>query len=374
MKKDALQYANCWEDADILLLALNVRTNGTYLSVSSAGDNTLSLLTQSPSMVVAVDISGAQLASLELRKAAFSRLSYEMLLQFLGIKNGIDRLEVYSGIRSEMSQDSKRYWDGHKADLMNGPIHSGKLERYFTLLRTYVLPLIHNRKRVLKLLTPKSEDDRRTYYHEQWNNSRWRMMFQLFLHRVPMRFVSPNPDLFKSKNCDFSKQMYLRAEHALSVLPVHANAYLEYILTGNYQQSLPFYLRHENYERIRKNLDKLVIFRGGVHSALKHYQRVVFDGFNLSNIFEDMSYDQYQKELQLILNSSGRGTRLVYWNQIVDRRCPEHLVDRLLPDRARALELFAQNQTFFYKALIIEEVLGGSRTSLPGDNPQSPAH
>ena len=42
MKKDVLQYANCWEDADIILSALNVKKDRKYLSVSSAGDNTLS--------------------------------------------------------------------------------------------------------------------------------------------------------------------------------------------------------------------------------------------------------------------------------------------------------------------------------------------
>ena len=317
-------------------------------------------------MVVAVDINDAQIASLELRKAAFSRLSYETVLQFLGVKNGVDRLEVYRNIRNEMSSDSRRFWDDHTEYVKKGPIHSGRLEGYFHLLRRYVLSLIHNKKRVLELLTPKSGEDRSNFYREQWNNSRWRIMFELFLHRFLMRIVSPNPDLFKSKTCDFSKRMYLRAEHALSILPVHANPYLEYILTGNFRQALPVYLRPENFEHIRGNLDKLVICKGSVQKALRVYKNVMFDGFNLSNIFEDMSYDQYREELQLILNSSKKGTRLVYWNQIVDRHCPEHLKNRLSSEEEKAQELFAQNKTFFYKALFIEVVLGESCKSAVG--------
>jgi S-adenosylmethionine-diacylglycerol 3-amino-3-carboxypropyl transferase len=41
---DIVRYANCWEDADILLKALDVQEGGTYLSVASAGDNTFSIL------------------------------------------------------------------------------------------------------------------------------------------------------------------------------------------------------------------------------------------------------------------------------------------------------------------------------------------
>ena len=39
-----IRYAQCWEDADVLLEALQVDTADTCLSVASAGDNTLALV------------------------------------------------------------------------------------------------------------------------------------------------------------------------------------------------------------------------------------------------------------------------------------------------------------------------------------------
>ena len=39
-----LRYAQCWEDADVLLAALEPRPEHSVLSIASAGDNTLSLL------------------------------------------------------------------------------------------------------------------------------------------------------------------------------------------------------------------------------------------------------------------------------------------------------------------------------------------
>ena len=175
---------------------------------------------------------------------------------------------------------------------------------YFSLLRMFVTAFIHSRTRIAELLTPKNEEDRLRFYNERWNSTRWKMMHRVFFHRHFMRFFNRNNDVFKSKECDYWKQLYLRSERAMTVLPMHANPYGTYMLTGNFQDALPFYLRSENYDAIRANLDKLVICKGDVKGALEANRGVLFDGFNLSNIFEHMSCDQYLNELQLIVNSS----------------------------------------------------------------------
>ena len=42
----AIRYAQCWEDADILLEALDIQEGDTCLSIASGGDNTLAMLTR----------------------------------------------------------------------------------------------------------------------------------------------------------------------------------------------------------------------------------------------------------------------------------------------------------------------------------------
>ena len=67
-----IRYAQVWEDADVLLEALDVQPGHVCVSIASAGDNALALLTQQPArVVVALDLSPAQLACLELRVAAY---------------------------------------------------------------------------------------------------------------------------------------------------------------------------------------------------------------------------------------------------------------------------------------------------------------
>src|SRR5437763_16682991 len=43
-----IRYAQCWEDADILLAALEPGPGKRCLSIASAGDNTLALLSRNP--------------------------------------------------------------------------------------------------------------------------------------------------------------------------------------------------------------------------------------------------------------------------------------------------------------------------------------
>ena len=67
---DIIRYANCWEDADVLLEALSPNSDSKIMSIASAGDNCFSLLSTSPIKVVAVDISMPQLCLTELKKIA----------------------------------------------------------------------------------------------------------------------------------------------------------------------------------------------------------------------------------------------------------------------------------------------------------------
>lgn len=113
-KFDIIRYASCWEDADVLLKALEIKGNGIYLSIASSGDNTFSILSQSPSLVLAIDINPSQLACVELRKLAFISLSYEEMLQFLGINAASDRITTYNKIRNNLSLESRGFWDVHR--------------------------------------------------------------------------------------------------------------------------------------------------------------------------------------------------------------------------------------------------------------------
>lgn len=356
-KFDIIRYSSCWEDADILLQGLDVKEGDNCLSIASSGDNSFSLLSHKPALVVAVDINPTQIACVELRKEAFLNLSYDRVLEFLGVTECADRLAVYDKLRNDLSEFTREFWDMNPKFINKGIIHIGKFERFFHIFRRIVLPLIHNKKKVLRLLERKDESGRMDFYNKEWDTWRWRMLFKIFFSRASLGHLGRDPEFFKYVEGDVAGRILERTKYALTVLPTDENAYLEYIITGNFRKVLPFYLREENFELIRKNLDKLVLFNGNIDEALLEYSDKRFNKFNLSDIFEYMNYEEYIRELNMIIRSSERGGRLVYWNMLADRKVPDSLKNRLKPLDTLARELFLRDKAFFYKALRVDEIL-----------------
>ncbi|MBD3246684.1 MAG: DUF3419 family protein [Candidatus Omnitrophica bacterium] len=353
---DFIRYANCWEDADVLLPALRVSSGGRYLSIGSAGDNTFALLAAYPDRVVAVDINPAQLACIYLRRAAFASLSHEELLRFLGVSPDDDRLSLYLKIKKELPAAACHFWDCRRGLIRQGVIHAGKFEGYFRFFRTRVLPLIHSRRTVARLFEPAGQKQRIAFYRGTWNTFRWRLLFRLFFSRRVMGLLGRDPEFFQYVETDVAGRIFARAEYALTVLPTSENPYLEYILTGNFRRALPYYLRPEHFDSIRANLDKLEVLQGNLAQVFTARSKDRFDGFNLSDIFEYMSYEQYTAELRRILRAAAPGARLVYWNMLADRARADEFADRIRFLDEEAKRLHQQDKAFFYKALLIGEV------------------
>lgn len=122
-----LRYAQCWEDADILLDALNIQPGQTCLSIASAGDNALAMLSRGPARVIALDLNPAQLAALELRVAAYRELSHAELLILIGSSPGNGRERLYRRCRSQLSPSARAFWDARSHDVQRGIGAAGNL-------------------------------------------------------------------------------------------------------------------------------------------------------------------------------------------------------------------------------------------------------
>ena len=223
-----IRYASVWEDADILCEALApVAAGGRLLSIASAGDNALALLTLSPAEVAAVDVSAAQLACLDLRIAAFRRLDDPSLLAFLGVDASPARLETYRRLRSDLSASGRAFWDAHPEAVARGVIHVGKFERYLRAFRRFLLPLIHSERTVEQLRKPRSPAEQAHFYDRHWDTWRWRCLFRLFFSRAVMGRLGRDPAFFAHVEGAVGARLLARTRHALAVLPVPSNPYLD---------------------------------------------------------------------------------------------------------------------------------------------------
>jgi S-adenosylmethionine-diacylglycerol 3-amino-3-carboxypropyl transferase len=124
-----IRYAQCWEDADILLTALDIQPHHVCLSIASAGDNTLAMVSKGPRRIIALDLNPAQIACLELRVAAYRCLDYDDLLELVGARPSFCRSEYYRRCRSLLSAPVQAFWDAQPTAIEQGFGNTGKFER-----------------------------------------------------------------------------------------------------------------------------------------------------------------------------------------------------------------------------------------------------
>jgi len=337
-----IPYAQSWEDADVLLEALQVDSADTCLSVASAGDNTLALVGAGAKRVIAADLSPAQIACLELRVSAYRNLKHSEFLELLGQNPSAQRLELYQRCRADLSQQARRFWDRRQRLILQGIVYSGRFEKSLTLLRRFVLPLIHPRKKVNRLFEMSTVQERHEFYDREWNTQRWTLLCNILFGRM----TEPGVQIQNR-----------RIPNALIQLPPQKNPYLQWILAGRFMTALPYALRPENFDRIRQNLDSLEWHCASVEDVLAGLPDDVLHCCNLSNIFEHVSPESYRRMLHEIIRVSAPGCRLVYWNVSAQRHCPPVLADRLRQRRDLAVRLFRKDKTFFHRDLVIEEVV-----------------
>jgi len=353
---DLIRYSQVWEDADLLIEALDINEVDAVLSIASAGDNAFALLAQNPSKVYAVDLSFAQIACCELRKAMYRQLTHKEHLIFGGVINGdMDRIAVFNKL--ELPHEVREYWMHNAALIEKGFMAQGKFERYFELFRKKVLPLIHTKKKIARLIEPGTNDERIVFYNDVWNNVRWRIMFRIFFSRFVMGRAGRDKEFFKFVEGSVADRILARAKHALSELDTSQNPYLHYILYGKYINALPYALREENYDKIRDNLDNIEFRKISIEQFTAEYGSEI-NAFNLSDIFEYMTQGSMDALYETMLQKAPPGAKFAYWNMLAPRKCPDALREKynVETDEEQNHEFLLKDKAFFYSKFHLDKV------------------
>ncbi len=370
---DFIRYANVWEDPDILCEALQPREGGRILSIASGGDNCFALLAEGAE-VVGVDLNPAQLACVELKRAAIRELSHIDLLKFLGFAaaTSTERREWYRQLEGALPDPSRAFWAANGAAIDEGFIHTGKFERYFQRFHKQVLPWIHRLPTVRSLFEERTLAEQRTFYDRRWNSWRWRMLFKIFFSRFLLGRLGRDPEFFRYVEGNVADRLLGRTEYAFTAIPTVSNPFLCYILTGSFTvdeigaadlrdntaqaRMLPRYLRPDILPRVRENLDRLTLQQGTIQDVAHEMRWGGFSGFNLSDLFEYLSPALCSEIYRTLLAVSRSGARFAYWNMLVKRVRPVEEAERVSSLDELAGELFRRDRAFFYSAFVVEEV------------------
>ena len=111
---DHIRYAQLWEDADVLTEGLADCSGGTLVSICSAGDNALAMLTLDPEKVIVVDLSRAQIACLKLRMGAYRNLTHLEFLELTGSRSSTVARQPFGESLERARSRHSRFLDGFK--------------------------------------------------------------------------------------------------------------------------------------------------------------------------------------------------------------------------------------------------------------------
>ncbi len=350
---DRIRYAQLWEDADVLAAAIGDVSGRRVVSIASAGDNALALLTLDPAEVIAIDLSPAQLECLRLRIGAYRALAHPEFLELMGSRPSVRRRHLLHRAIADLPAPSRAFWTSLAPEVeAHGAGGVGKFERYFRLFRRWVLPLAHSRTTIGDIFVPRLPAERARFFETRFDTWRWRLLVRAFFSRFVMGRMGRDKAFFDHVDGSASDHVFSRLRHAAVDTDPARNPYLHWIMTGTHGTALPLAWRAEHYAAIRNRLDRVSLHL----QPLETLQVRDVAGFNLSDIFEYMPAAALPGVYAGILDMAAPGARLVYWNMMAPRRRPEALADRLHPLSAVEDRLKAQDMAFFYSDFVVEEV------------------
>jgi S-adenosylmethionine-diacylglycerol 3-amino-3-carboxypropyl transferase len=346
-----IHYAQCWEDPRTLMQALDVTSEDDVVSIASGGDNTLALLLANPRSLTAVDNNPAQLYLLELKMRAIEEFDYNDFVCFIGARTCEDRKDLYHQIRRSLSERAQGYWDKHIHLIDKGILHCGKFERYFKYFRRIVMPLIHQRKTILEFLKISSHEKQKSFYDRIWDNRRWRMLFHIFFGKFLLGHLGRDPSFFRHVATEnIAEDLFRRTRYGFTEIPIQENFFVEYILTGNYSnldRAHP-YMNSSNFTILKERVNRLQLFEGSIDDYLKSLPPDSISKFNLSDIFEYISFNEVESTLREILRTGRNDARLAFWTLFVPKAVPSALARKITTWSFAAKNLYLGNRTFFY--------------------------
>ena len=354
---ESVLYSQCWEDPQIDREAFRIQKDDVVFSITSGGCNLLSFLIDDPKAVIALDLNPHQNHLLELKMAAFRLLTYDNVLEFLGVRKCDVRLKFYELLRIVLSKSAREYWDSKLIDIKRGVIHCGRYEDYMKLLRK-CLRVIVSQETISAFFDIEDCDNRKLLFEKRWKNWKWKLFTKVLLSRKTMSLLFDEA-FFKYLKSDFSfgEHFASKVERALTELPIIENYFLRYILIGNYDEAhLPPYLCKENFEVIRNRLNRITIVTDTCENYFRQLQEKSISKFNFTNVFEWMSEDAFTDLLKETVRVAKNNSVITYRNLLVPRKHPKSLSNDIYSESELALRLHNKDLSFIYDSYIVEKI------------------
>ena len=133
-------------------------------------------------------------------------------------------------------------------------------------------------------------------------------------------------------------------------LPAQSNYFISLYLLGHYlnETAVPEYLKVENFNSIKKNIDKIFPVSADSKYWLEQQKDNMFDAFALSNICELMNDKDTHKLFCEVIRTAKPGARIIFRNLMIPREVPEDLRGVIVKDDILSKEIQQSDRSFVY--------------------------
>lgn len=341
-----------WEDGLSDETAIGPMAGKRLFCISSGGCNAIGFLRFAPDRIDSLDINPAQTWLIELKQAAFRRLDHPAMLAFLGLRPHPDRVKTYRNeLTRDLSAEARNFWDANQALIEKGILFQGRFERFIRLAALFIR-LLQGPAKTRRAFELEGPEEQARFFDEHWNNRRWRFLMDTLFNkkRLAKRGLNADYFTFDDGSRSFSESFQRRARHAFTELPVKDNHFLALYLLGSYlnEDAVPEYLKEENFEAIKRNIDRLHPVTGDAKYWLEGQPEGEIDGFALSNICELMDLQDTHKLFTEIARTGSEGARLCFRNLMVPREVPGELAPFVRKDEELSVAIAAADRSFIY--------------------------
>lgn len=274
-----LIYNACWEDPRIDRAIMKINSSSRIVMITSAGCNALDYLLDLPESIHVIDVNPRQNALLQLKMAVFRNGTHEDLFSMFG-KGHHDDLENFynTKLRNDLPDYARAFWDEKlkyfkKDGLKKSFYFYGTSGNFAWLMYRYIKthPLL--KKRVELLLNAKNLEEQ-TRAYEAVESVLWNFMVRWVMRRHTTMAMLGVPraqrELIKNEYPG-GIMNFLRSSlyNVFTKIPMEENYFWHAYLTGSYTESCsPNYLKPENFEFIRENLNRIHIHNNTISGFL----------------------------------------------------------------------------------------------------------
>ena len=232
MTFDEIRYSQLWEDPRLLDGAKNINQSDTILSIGSAGCNLLSMLRKKPKKIIALDMSPAQIALMELKFAGIKHLDHNDFLQLIGLKHSTSRWDIFDKIKHHLSDSCKAYFE-HQTHLIDHKlIYQGRLDKHITHWAKHELASLVSQKDIHSYLNAKNLRDQNDAF-KRIGTAEVEASYKKFFGKESLAKSGRDPAQYRFVTMEnLDSFQWNRFVHVATKIDISDNPFMEYFLCG----------------------------------------------------------------------------------------------------------------------------------------------